>query len=361
MAVAWIGNREMLVERAAEHAAELLESSRCPVFSLDTDIHGTRAAIRLADQVGAAYDQVDSVALARETALFTGKGGMTIAPGETRRRADVVVVVGELPAVHRGFLAELAETAPDLCAADAREFFLISDSKARASRLPGNIKATRLACGDAGLGATLAALRAELAGRKVATLVSNFARFAKALESARFPVFLFSGHVADGLALEMLQGLVADINRKSRASALHMAASENGWGSVLASTWMTGFPLRSGFARGFPEFDPWRFDVARMLASGEADVHMRISASADGLPARRNVTKLVALVKTAKPVHRAAITIAIGTPGIDHDTVGYSARVGTFRATAATDASDVPSAAAVLRMIAAHLDGVQPC
>ena len=114
MAVAWIGNREALVERAAEHAAALLRSSRCPVFSLDTDIHGTRAAIALAERVGAAYDHVDGAALARETALFTDKGGMTIAPGEARRRADVVAIVGELPQAHHAFVAELAATVPDL-------------------------------------------------------------------------------------------------------------------------------------------------------------------------------------------------------------------------------------------------------
>ena len=62
MAVAWIGNRETLVERAAAHAAALLGSSRCPVFSLDTDIHGTRAAIALAERVGAAYDHADGAA-----------------------------------------------------------------------------------------------------------------------------------------------------------------------------------------------------------------------------------------------------------------------------------------------------------
>ena len=45
MAVAWIGNRETLLERAVRHAAALLHSSRCPVFSFDTDIDGTRAAI----------------------------------------------------------------------------------------------------------------------------------------------------------------------------------------------------------------------------------------------------------------------------------------------------------------------------
>jgi formylmethanofuran dehydrogenase subunit B len=362
MAVAWIGSRETLVERAAEHAAELLGSSRCPVFSFDTDIHGTRAAIALAEKVGAAYDHVDSAALARETALFTNKGGMTVAPGETRRRADVVVIVGELPSAHHAFIAELADTVPDLSATNAREFFLISDGGAGSSSVTGAIKPTRLACSRPGLAATIAALRAQVAGRQVAVPVSNFDAFAAALATARFPVFLFSGHGSDGLALEMLQGLIADLNRKSRASALHLPASESGWGSALASTWMTGFPLRSGFARGVPEFDPWRFDVARMLAAGEADIHVRVSVSADHLPPRRSGTKLLALVKTGKPVRGAAITIAIGAPGIDHDTVAYFARIGTFSATAVTATTDLPSAASVLRMIARHFDGVTlPC
>src|SRR5262245_46275956 len=124
MAVAWIGNRETLVERAAEHAAELLDSSRCPVFSFDTDVHGTRAAIALAERVGAAYDHIDSAALAREIALVTDTGGMMVSPGEVRRRADLVVIAGELPAAHHGLVRELAETGPDLSAKNKRMLFV---------------------------------------------------------------------------------------------------------------------------------------------------------------------------------------------------------------------------------------------
>ena len=78
------------MEHAAEHAAALLQASRCPVFSFDTDVHGTRAAIALAERVGAAYDHAGGAALARETALFTDKGGMIDCAGRgapARRRA----------------------------------------------------------------------------------------------------------------------------------------------------------------------------------------------------------------------------------------------------------------------------------
>ncbi|TJW40609.1 MAG: tungsten formylmethanofuran dehydrogenase [Mesorhizobium sp.] len=363
MAVAWIGNRETLVEHAAAHAAALLWSSRCPVFSFDTDIHGTRAAIALAERVGAAYDHADGAALARETALFTDKGAMTVAPGETRRRADVVVIVGELSKIHHDFVGELAETAPDLSAKNEREFFLVGSNGTPAPPLVNGRTATLLSCGQVSLGATLAALRAQYRGRQTSQPVSNFDDFAKTLAAARFPVFLFSGHATEGLALEMLQGLIADLNRKSRASGLHLPASENGWGSVLASTWMTGFPLRTGFARGFPEFDPWRYDVARMIAAGEADLHLRISTTIVRPQKKRNRLALIALAKTKEPVAGAAVTIAIGEAGIEHEAVVYSSRTGSLRSVDAQAASELPSAATIIRLVANNVsaEAALPC
>lgn len=361
MAVAWIGNRETPLERAVEHAAALLQASRCPVFSFDTDIYGTRAAIALAERVGASYDHADGGSLARETALFTDKGGMFVTPGEVRRRADLVAIVGELPDIHRGFVAELAGSVPDLAASNARNFFLICDGTIRAPPLNGR-NATQLSCGNSSLGGTLAALRAQCAGRQVSTPVSDFSRFQEALARARFPVFLLSGQ-SDGLALEMLQGLLADLNRAGRASALHLPASESGWGSTLASTWMTGFPLRSGFGRNFPEFDPWRFDAERQIAAGEADLHLWISANGKRSPAGGNGAKLVALVKTSRPVAGAEMTVAIGEPGIDHDAVSYSGRTGSLTFVFAHQASQLPSAAAILCSMAERIPAgaAPPC
>jgi formylmethanofuran dehydrogenase subunit B len=360
MAVAWIGNREAQLQDAAGEAAKRLQSSRCPVFSFDTDVHGTRAAIALAERVGAAYDHADGAALARETALLTDRGGMTVAPGEARRRADVVVIVGELPEAHRRFLLEFAVTGPDLPDVAERAFFSVGET---IPALDGKREATPLACEGRGLAATLAALRAQRAGRQVAAPVRNFDRFAAALAKARYPLFLYSGQSADALALEMLQGLIADLNAAGRASGLLLPASESGWGSALASGWMTGFPPRTGFSRGFPEFDPWRFDVARMIANGEADCHLWISGDPERtLPEVTANLPLIALV-AGEPPAGAAVAFRIGRAGIDHAGVGYSARVGTLVALAARAPSDLPPVAAVLRAIAEKIPAgaIPPC
>lgn len=363
MAVAWVGSREAPLENAVQLAAELLQASRCPVFSLDTDVHGTRAAIALAERAGAAYDHIDSAVIARDTALFTDRGAMTVAYGEARRRADVIVIAGELPETYRAMVHELAGTVPDLSTGKVRELFLIGNDGRMVPALNGKRRATPLSCGKAGLNATLAAIRARCAGRQVSALVSNFDAFARSLAAARFPVFVFSGHGIDGLGLEMLQGLIDDLNVTSRASGLHLPASENGWSSVLASTWMTGFAPRTGFARGFPEYDPWRFDVKRLVAVGEADLHVWISAGATRHPVHPKETTLIALTKTDEPIAGAAVTFAIGEAGVDHDGVVYSARVGTLSAVTARTASQLPSAASVIREIAAYFqaEAALPC
>ncbi len=172
----------------------------------------------------------------------------------------------------------------------------------------------------------LAALRAQLNGRAVASPVSNFEAFASALKAAAFPVFAFSGASLDALGLEMLQGLVADLNKTGRASTLHLPASERGWSAVLASTWSTGFAPGIGFARGMPEYDPHRYDAARMIAAGEADLLLTVSQAQPGREARRKDMTLIALTKTDRPVAGAAVTIACGEPGIDHEAVLYTAR-----------------------------------
>ena len=61
-------------------------------------------------------------------------------------------------------------------------------------------------------------------------------------------------------------------------------------GVVQTSGWMTGFPVRTSFGRGFPEHDTWRFDATRLIESGEADAALWISAYE---PARRRLGRKI--------------------------------------------------------------------
>lgn len=248
MAVAWIGNREVRLEEAVANAAGVLAASLCPVIIMDTDVHGARAAVALADRIGAAVDLVGGVPTMREAAQLADRGLMTIAPGEVRRRADLLVLVGEFPKAQAQFVDELLSTTPDLNGGRKREVFAIGKA--------GRSSSVNLTTAKGGVAATLAGIRAQLAGRPVSTAIRNFERFNSALAEAKFPVFVWSGLSGDTLALDMLQGLVADLNRYRRASTLHLPASENGWACVLACGWSSGFAPRTGFARGRPEHDP---------------------------------------------------------------------------------------------------------
>jgi formylmethanofuran dehydrogenase subunit B len=134
-----------------------------------------------------------------------------------------------------------------------------------------------------------------------------------------------------------------------------LPSSDDAWGGALASTWMTGFAPRTGFGRGMPEFDPWRFDVSRMIAVGEADLHVVMSARREASARAHGKPKTIALACTDAALPRAAVTIAIGEPGTDHDGVRYSSRTGTLISVAAKEPSALPSAASVMRMIAEAL------
>jgi formylmethanofuran dehydrogenase subunit B len=159
----------------------------------------------------------------------------------------------------------------------------------------------------------------------------------------------------------MLQGLIADINKRSRASSILLPSTDDGWGTVLASTWMTGFPPRTGFGRGMPEFDPWRFDATRMIAAGEADLHLFITDKEP--PAIRGKVKTVVLAPVAAPCRGAALTFSIGRPGIDHDTVRYSSLTGTLASVGPSAPSKAKSAAELIRDIAAKVpaEAALPC
>jgi len=356
--VAWIGSRTVPLPAAIGHVAKLLAKSRCPVFSLDSDVHGCRSLIALAERVGATYDHVNGDDLVHEVALHTDIGGFFATATEVRRRADMVVIVGDIPARHKDLLLSFAATTPDLPRPGKRRWFHIKGKAIAAldGELRRQAKAVEVGSSDLPIDASLGVLRASLAARKASAALDNIDAFLGAVANAGFPVFVFS-RINDAASLTMLQGMLIDINKKQRASALFLPSDDDAWGMVLASTWMTGFPPRTGFSTGSPVYDPWLCDIDRMIADKEADLHLWVSERDDALPPKRSGLPTVALTRGERPAAGAAVTVRIGKAGLDHDGVVYSSRIGTLRSAAAKAPSDLPSVSVIVGQLQQALQG----
>ena len=356
MSEARIDGRPVTLEAAVAQAAKLLAASRLPVFAgLGTDIAGARATIALAERIGGAIDHMHSDAALRDLAAMREAGMMVVTPNEARMRADTLLAVGTaLTAV-----PELAGNLPAFAEAAKRRVFWLCPGRARASSLASDKDIRIIGRNVDDLPVLLAALRARVAGRPVgATPLSarTLDRLAHDLQAARFGVAVWSAAELDALVIEMLCGLVDDLNTKTRFSGVPLRPLDNAAGVTETCGWMTGFPPRTAFARGHAEHDPWRFATRRLVDSREADCVLWISAYRAAPPDWAGDVPTVALTaqgasfRTPPRVH-----IAVGRPGIDHDTVEHLPVTGTLAPRPAAAPSGAVSVAQAITRIAAAL------
>jgi formylmethanofuran dehydrogenase subunit B len=102
------------------------------------------------------------------------------------------------------------------------------------------------------------------------------------MKRARFGVFLF------GMGLSMTRGkhynaaailaLARDLNQFTRFLAKPMRGHGNVTGADNVVSWSTGYPFGINLGRGYPRFNPGEFTTVDLLARGEADAALIISA-----------------------------------------------------------------------------------
>ncbi len=355
MTDAWIRGKPSPLQGAVERAAALLGGSRLPVVAgLGTDIAGARAAIALAERIGGTVDHMHAPALLRQLDAMREGGMLVTTPHEARLRCDLLLLVGP----------GLSDAWPELPKR------LFAEKKRRIVWLcPGAApKEPRIeAIGDdpAQLPVLLSVLRARAAGRPVAgdaPLRDELDALAAALKQARFGVAVWSPATLDSLAIGMLAGLAKDLNDKTRFTTLPLAPGDNAAAVQQVSGWKSGFPMRTGFGRGFAEHDPWRFDAARLVDSGEADCALWIAATSATAPAwRRDVPLIVLAAKPDELPCAAEVAFAVGRPGIDHDSVEHAAASGTLAPVRARKPRKAPTVADIVTRIATALPANTPC
>jgi formylmethanofuran dehydrogenase subunit B len=167
---------------------------------------------------------------------------------------------------------------------------------------------------------------------------------------------IWSAAELETLAVEMLCGLVDDLNRKTRFAGLPLLPKNGAAGVTQAAVWATGFPVRTGFAGPEPLHDPWRFDARRLIASGEADVAIWISAFSPTPPPWYDAVPTIALVASGTAFGVApAVVLEVGCPGRDHDAMLFDPMLGGIAFAAASAPRTVPSVADTVAAIFAAL------
>lgn len=356
MGDARIDGRPVALEAAIAEAARLLGTSRLPVIAgLGTDIAGARAAIALADRIGGVVDHMHGDALLRGIAVMRESGTYVTTPNEARVRGDTLLLVGPgvieaWPAIGERLLLQL------LADGAKRKIFWLCPGKADSTLSA----VTTIGRSQRELPTLLAVLRAQIAGRPAGKVAKPVAELAKALQAVRFGVAVWAPAL-DELAIEMLFGVIDDLNATTRFSALPLPPGDNAVGLLQTCGWMTGFPMRTGFGRRYPEHDPWRFDARRLVESGEADCALWISAYRSSAPGWDRAVPIVALANDAHSDQH--VYIQVGRPGTDHDAVAHDETIGTLAAKTVGHKSDLPSVAHVIAQIAAALPerGQWPC
>jgi formylmethanofuran dehydrogenase subunit B len=369
-AAASIDGAPASLDDAAAAAARLLARSGQPLIAgLGADIDGARAAIALGQRVGGVVEHMHSAALLRDLDCLRETGVMLTTPGEARVRADVVLLVGDGLAQTWPHLSERLlrpPAKPEGVDVTRRIIWLAPDAAATIPGFDGNIEVFAGGLG-ATLAANLAALRARVKGRPVAQTQIPLAALdalAGVVRSAHFGVAVWTAASLGALEIEMLNGLVRDLNETTRFSTLPLAAPDNGAGVLTACGWITGFPMRTGFGAGAAQHDPWRFDAERLVASGETDCVLWISAFGAAPPAWRSTANVIALCeRSAQFAKEPNVRIAIGRPGVDHDAIMHSSDVGTLTAVTASARSAAPSVAEALERIGVCLGeaNARPC
>jgi formylmethanofuran dehydrogenase subunit B len=360
---AWIAGEPATLEAAIVAAAKLLAASRSPVIAgLGTDVAGARAAVSLAEKVGAVVDHMHADALLCNLDVMRSSGVLVTTPTEAQVRADTLLLVGpgldaarpQLP--QRLFAARRQN--PRATNVERRMFCLCPG---RDLAIPSADKMDVVTIGKQPeeLPALLAALRARVAGRPVGQTRVSLRRLdeiATRLKEARYGVAIWSAAVLDALTIEMVCGLVDDLNGTTRFAGLPLAPGDNAVGVMQTCAWLTAMPMRSALGRGSPRHDPWLFESQRLVASGETDCVLWISAYRAVAPAWRKMPPTIALTDSnANFLKPPRVHIAVGCPGVDHNGVEYRPSIGTLGLVEAREPNGALSAADVIAHIAASL------
>jgi formylmethanofuran dehydrogenase subunit B len=286
-APALIEGRAVAIDEALDRAAQILGSSRAPIFMglTSSSLEAQGAAFALADRIGAVVCLDHAVDAERRIQAYQRVGRVGATLGEVKNRADVVVFWGVDPITTHPRHWERYSVEPAgrfVPQGRAGRTVLVADAEltATAERADHFLRITR----DDSFVA-LWMLRGLVREVDLPAVdhwhaPESLSAWAAIMKGARYGAFFFGSSLGaapgGAAAVEAAFRLVRDLNAHTRFVALPLGAPGNAAGAEAVLTWQTGYPLGVNFRLGYPRALPGEADAAELLARGEADAALLI-------------------------------------------------------------------------------------
>ncbi len=363
-----INGEEVELEQAVAKAAELLANSHQPLIGgCASDVNGMRGVLAVADHCGAVVDNINFNAARRNYLTMQDSGWMNTTLAEIKNRCDLLVVVGvDLEAFSPRFFEQYiwCDDAMYLDNAAARQIVYLGKAPSGAASTSPDGKAAKvLACDDADLPELLAVLAALLKKQPLQVeavagiALPELQALAEQLMNAKYGVISWAASALDfsqaELTVQSICNTVKEINDLGvRCSGFPLGGKEGDVTANQVSGWITGYPARVAFNRGYPEYDPFLYDGMAMLSNGEVDVLLWVEAfNSEAAPPSAGIPTIAVGRSGMQFEKEPDVFIPVGTPGIDH--AGHAYRLDNVVALRLKKLRDsgLPSTAEVLNAI----------
>ncbi len=288
-----IAGRVVLLEEAIGRAVEILRKSVSPlIYGLSrSSTPGQRAAVRLADRIGACIDTTASTCHAPSIMALQAVGESTASLGEVRNRADLIVYWGSNPLESHPRHVERCVHAPGMFVPEGRagrHVVVVDVERTSTAEVADTFVQV-----DRGRDFELIwALRTLVKGmaideRTVAGVRHDaLIQLAKRLRSCRYgTVFFGLGLTRQGVAhatVEALLRLVTDLNAQTRFVVRRMRVAGDVAGADSVLCWQTGFPFSVSLSRGYPRYNPGEYTANNLLERSEVDAALLVGSEGIG-------------------------------------------------------------------------------
>lgn len=267
---------------AVRQAATILAHSKAPlVYGLSSSsTPGQRAAVRLAETLGATVDTTASTCHAPSILAVQRVGESTASLGEVKNRADLVIYWGSNPLVSHPRHVERYVDADGLFVPRGRSdrHLVVVDVERTATAELADQFIQVEPGGDFEL---LWALRAAVKGVELTidsaggVSLNEILDLAERLKACRYGALFFglglTKHGVPHANVEALLQLVTDLNAHTRFIARRMRVPGDVAGADSVLCWQTGFPFSVNFSRGYPRYNPGEYTANTLLERGEVD------------------------------------------------------------------------------------------